>query len=920
MASQQPLAMPAPGANCSQLQERAVRHADLDTLKLLSAQGGRIIDMHSFGYLAFDIMRNWSPAMRDTLAYLVTTYGLSPDVTFPAYPGADQHVNLLQRACEELNLEAAELLLACGADSGCPHLEQTALDYLKVKARTMPLSISQFASRCMPIIRLLRNKESSRSEQIEFPDKEYHHPTTKCDEVSTRPLEKDFAWSEAQVRTESKSDTHIPWLEETGSCFVHDLLPEGHIRLVELLPSTTSTDPIESPNYELLSIASDPDVATLPITIEGKSFEISHSVWDALHRVRLDARPRHLWIGALCINTESADERTRHAGDRRAIYQRASQALIWLGASGDGSDLVFAHLDRCREEGKINWPQYQGATEDAFHRLCRRSWFYKTDSAIVLAFAGSTSMLCGADLKCEFEDLLRCTSFRSDHHPVYGVHGPTHLQHLRDLVESRGMMQVTRYARLCDDASPQDRILGIATLLGGHDGLLREDPLLTSGSLRNAFVQSTISEESSISILHYAGAGRLRSDDARSWVPSFAHQRAVSPLPRIYGSHCYSSEDYPWKLATEPVFHENGAMTLKGLVFGRMQAVGEALEPSISGTSAGSRKFRDVIRSWEVICTSHLSSSDAKTRSVADAFADTIRAFDDHEQVAESRPTMTNHACDFVQWYKQYGSGVLSSAEQQYFNEVETIRAWRRQIRGGSDSEDASRATRLTYTEDVERAIFGRRLFVTDSGSMGLAPAEAKPGDQLVFFPGGLYPWVIRLRADGQTYELIGDCYVHDFRVVEIFHGLQEIMMNEVTLLYFKHNEMKLTAHLSLLLVQIVLITLSTAISDRHGFHRRDSHDGLIASTATAISSSNHDDDSSSSRSSSRLPYECHHTMPFGNIDMRDHLRHALDSYATSDTKVRRVGAIGTDMCQDVSSDGDGTTNGEAEIEWLIYS
>ncbi|KAJ1338757.1 Pathogen effector [Microdochium nivale] len=60
----------------------------------------------------------------------------------------------------------------------------------------------------------------------------------------------------------------------------------------------------------------------------------------------------------------------------------------------------------------------------------------------------------------------------------------------------------------------------------------------------------------------------------------------------------------------------------------------------------------------------------------------------------------------------------------------------------------------------------------------------------------------------------------------------------------------------------------------------------------------------------------------FGNVDMRDHILHALVNYVSNDAKVPRVGAIGTDLCQEAPpSDGDGGDDmAQTEIEWIIYS
>ena len=44
----------------------------------------------------------------------------------------------------------------------------------------------------------------------------------------------------------------------------------------------------------------------------------------------------------------------------------------------------------------------------------------------------------------------------------------------------------------------------------------------------------------------------------------------------------------------------------------------------------------------------------------------------------------------------------------------------------------------------VARACTDKRFFVMDQGSMGLAPAGAREGDVLTFFPTGNFPLVLR--------------------------------------------------------------------------------------------------------------------------------------------------------------------------------
>lgn len=70
----------------------------------------------------------------------------------------------------------------------------------------------------------------------------------------------------------------------------------------------------------------------------------------------------------------------------------------------------------------------------------------------------------------------------------------------------------------------------------------------------------------------------------------------------------------------------------------------------------------------------------------------------------------------------------------------------------------------------MELTCYGRKFFITDRGSMGLAPPRARDGDDIVFFPGGKYPFIVRPKGNG-TYELVGDCFLHDFDVFALFQS-----------------------------------------------------------------------------------------------------------------------------------------------------
>src|SRR5690606_3876434 len=72
----------------------------------------------------------------------------------------------------------------------------------------------------------------------------------------------------------------------------------------------------------------------------------------------------------------------------------------------------------------------------------------------------------------------------------------------------------------------------------------------------------------------------------------------------------------------------------------------------------------------------------------------------------------------------------------------------------------------------VARACADKRVFVTDKGSMGLAPAGAREGDVLAFFPTGQFPMVLHPcegqdgrggASDAGRYMLVGDGFLYDW-------------------------------------------------------------------------------------------------------------------------------------------------------------
>ncbi|EGU72350.1 hypothetical protein FOPG_18832 [Fusarium oxysporum f. sp. conglutinans race 2 54008] len=65
------------------------------------------------------------------------------------------------------------------------------------------------------------------------------------------------------------------------------------------------------------------------------------------------------------------------------------------------------------------------------------------------------------------------------------------------------------------------------------------------------------------------------------------------------------------------------------------------------------------------------------------------------------------------------------------------------------------------FEEAAQNACNGRRLFLTEDSRLGLGPAAMREGDHLCILFGASVPFILRL--EGQSWRLIGECYVRTF-------------------------------------------------------------------------------------------------------------------------------------------------------------
>jgi hypothetical protein len=87
----------------------------------------------------------------------------------------------------------------------------------------------------------------------------------------------------------------------------------------------------KAPRYAALSYHWGEQTKKVPIRLNNFNFQVTVNLYGALLRLRAEG-VQCLWVDALCINQQDLDERRFQVARMDAIFQKACQAAVWLGA------------------------------------------------------------------------------------------------------------------------------------------------------------------------------------------------------------------------------------------------------------------------------------------------------------------------------------------------------------------------------------------------------------------------------------------------------------------------------------------------------------------------------------------------------------------------------------------------------------
>lgn len=121
----------------------------------------------------------------------------------------------------------------------------------------------------------------------------------------------------------------------------HQLSPSRHeIRLLTVEPASATTDDLScslsivsldgDPTYLALSYTWGDPTVTVPIFLNGKPWQVTTNLSDALRGLRNTFQPLTFFVDALCINQHDLDEKNVQVPSMGRIYHQASIVHCWL--------------------------------------------------------------------------------------------------------------------------------------------------------------------------------------------------------------------------------------------------------------------------------------------------------------------------------------------------------------------------------------------------------------------------------------------------------------------------------------------------------------------------------------------------------------------------------------------------------------
>lgn len=524
-----------------------------------------------------------------------------------------------------------------------------------------------------------------------------------------------------------------------------------------------------------------------------------------------------LWIDAICINQDDDVEKARQVRLMRDIYRYAHQTIIWLGPEENESSLGLQFMHKLlqaqenqtqkgdtrnifqlpvRLKGTQVWtrdydlPIPPDARYKALYHILDRPWFSRVWIIQEAAVSQNSVIHCG-DHQVLLTDFLNAIQYCTSDLGCGAAYKPTNLLKATKLWNAwysvqngrrQSLLELLQQHRDFNATDPRDKVFALYGLAWdtSRDGDGLDIEVSYRGDRKNAdelkrdtarlytnIAQKIIAKSLNLDLLSYTRAPpeEIADHSLPSWVPDWR----VADSHMSFRSRGAESGDYfPFEAAgpaedDDITFDEKKReLHVRGYELDTIVEIGPVW--SIEGGSSTFRFVDEYLRGlqhqrtfyeWERLCKARSGSKYRGTdEDMLSVYWHTLVAGGtyDGREVDLTHFTNFDYSSQLFRWiyllHLQYvtvlyhGAAILMVVVMGIRNLV------------GKGPIDMTFQRRMGITTP------NRRMLRSETGYVGLAPAEARVGDVLELCKGAMVPLVLRKKDEGR-WELVGDAYVH---------------------------------------------------------------------------------------------------------------------------------------------------------------
>ncbi|MCJ1264737.1 hypothetical protein MMC22_004612 [Lobaria immixta] len=501
------------------------------------------------------------------------------------------------------------------------------------------------------------------------------------------------------------------------------------------------------------------------INLNGHSYLVADTVFNALRELRLPDRDRRLWIDAICVNQGNLAEKSQQVGLMGSIYETAQNVIVWLGKAPIQQKSVFdfVHKVAAAEPSQIDSVCANVDTwQSPLQELMRARWWSRVwiVQEVVLA---RHAIVRNGQYEVEWETLAKCfrslsnlPNHRLDDRVLGFVDTVAKLKHShRD--PANGLLDFAISFRDRDAGNPRDKLVGFCGLLQSNRPEIPEVPYKrTVPDLFAHFAGSWIEKRGSLALMALA---ENRAIDDRSWAVDWTKMT----------THKWKEDnpaDRPYDQGPLPFWNDRLLPSISACTKREYSAAPNQRATRIckEGEGGGPSWRSLYLTGWQEDVVARYGDQFGPVFHVAKVIRSWERlAGGPWTDVADSRRlkfirTLVADTCheNFpLNWPEQYQQWLVNKTSQKPIENVTPLHC-----EGDVEAQHPSSESDPGLFDYVYACCLKRRFFITKRGRFGLGPSRPITDGRVCVLFGSSVPFILMQRGSG--FRFIGQAYVDE--------------------------------------------------------------------------------------------------------------------------------------------------------------